>query len=296
MNNLLVAVETNDESQHIYARGVQMANAKRWSLNLLTVIEPIRYIYSDLDFSPLVEFADGWQAQRAQQARCCLTKLAPELGEDQRRVEEGNPVVTIDLVAGELDAELVVMGLHNRHGLGRMLGSTTHGLLNHTERSVLAVHPESGTESYERVLIAVDTSECAYDVLRHALPFAEQAKSVEIVSVTAPIMNLIPTPEATSGLAYSMGDLSREILAGIRDMQKARAVDVGYVNPKVTVKEGHSTNEIVELAAQSNADLIIMGNKTRSTLSRLLLGSTTHGVLNRAPCDVMVYRVPQEAS
>jgi nucleotide-binding universal stress UspA family protein len=53
---------------------------------------------------------------------------------------------------------------------------------------------------------------------------------------------------------------------------------------------GHDREKIVERAKELDADLIIMGAKGRSGLSRLLLGSVSHYVLHRAACSVMIVR------
>ena len=42
-------------------------------------------------------------------------------------VKIAQPVDEIVATAQQLDASLVVMGVHNRKGLERLLGSTTHG-------------------------------------------------------------------------------------------------------------------------------------------------------------------------
>jgi nucleotide-binding universal stress UspA family protein len=54
------------------------------------------------------------------------------------------------------------------------------------------------------------------------------------------------------------------------------------------VKEGHVDQEIIEAAKQQKSDLIVLGAKTSSAVSRWLLGSTTDSVLNGAECSVLV--------
>ncbi|OOG23849.1 hypothetical protein B1C78_09975 [Thioalkalivibrio denitrificans] len=51
---------------------------------------------------------------------------------------------------------------------------------------------------------------------------------------------------------------------------------------------------IVERAGETGADLIIMGRRDRSDLSRLMMGDNTAKVIGHAPCPVMV--VPKSAS
>jgi len=42
-------------------------------------------------------------------------------------------------VAGEIKADLIVVGSHGRHGLGLLLGSTASSVVHHAACDVLAV-------------------------------------------------------------------------------------------------------------------------------------------------------------
>jgi universal stress protein A len=53
--------------------------------------------------------------------------------------------------------------------------------------------------------------------------------------------------------------------------------------------------EIVRVAEEESADLIIVGSHGRHGLA-LLLGSTANNVLHHAPCDVMAVRLPDEST
>lgn len=56
------------------------------------------------------------------------------------------------------------------------------------------------------------------------------------------------------------------------------------------IRQGHCGEEICELAANENVELVVIGAKGRSTLDRLLLGSTSDYVSNHAKCSVLVVR------
>ena len=55
-------------------------------------------------------------------------------------------------------------------------------------------------------------------------------------------------------------------------------------------------NEILQMARELGADLIVMGTQGRTGLDRLILGSTAESVLARADCPVMVVKAPRHAS
>jgi nucleotide-binding universal stress UspA family protein len=52
--------------------------------------------------------------------------------------------------------------------------------------------------------------------------------------------------------------------------------------------EGYPADAIVEYAGEAGADLIVIGSRGRGDLAALVLGSTSHRVVNNASCDVLV--------
>jgi nucleotide-binding universal stress UspA family protein len=57
--------------------------------------------------------------------------------------------------------------------------------------------------------------------------------------------------------------------------------------------EGDPASEIVRLATETAADLIVMGTHGRSGLERLLMGSVAEKVMRNAPCSVLVVKLPK---
>lgn len=58
---------------------------------------------------------------------------------------------------------------------------------------------------------------------------------------------------------------------------------------------GQPAAEIVDVAEQRNADLIVVGTREPSFLTRLLEGSISQGVARRARCDVLIVHPPRDA-
>jgi universal stress protein A len=57
---------------------------------------------------------------------------------------------------------------------------------------------------------------------------------------------------------------------------------------------GNPADEIVQLARDEEASLIVLGTHGRTGFSRLLMGSVAEVVVRRSPCPVLVYRPPIE--
>jgi nucleotide-binding universal stress UspA family protein len=70
-----------------------------------------------------------------------------------------------------------------------------------------------------------------------------------------------------------------------------------YTSPDVTIQahvlRGDETSLIIETAVAEQVDLIVMSSHGRSGLSRLVFGSVTEDVVQRAPCPVWVIRQAQ---
>jgi len=57
-------------------------------------------------------------------------------------------------------------------------------------------------------------------------------------------------------------------------------------------REGDPVTEILAVAEDTNADLIVMGTHGRTGLERLLMGSVAEQVMRKAPCPVLTVRRP----
>jgi nucleotide-binding universal stress UspA family protein len=77
---------------------------------------------------------------------------------------------------------------------------------------------------------------------------------------------------------------------------RARLEGVRPSDPSIAVEHclcvGDPAAEIVALAREAKADLIVMGTHGRAGVGRLLLGSVAEAVLRHAPCPVLTLKMP----
>jgi nucleotide-binding universal stress UspA family protein len=78
-----------------------------------------------------------------------------------------------------------------------------------------------------------------------------------------------------------------------RDRVQAFFADAGVAVDFAGVL-GQPAEEIVELAEQQQADLIVVGTREPGFIERLLGGSVSQGVARRAHCDVLIVHPPSE--
>ncbi len=81
------------------------------------------------------------QDQLQETARIQLDEFAERLSipSEQRHLVFGRPETEIHGLAEEINADLIVVGSHGRHGLALLLGSTANGVLQGSPCDVLAV-------------------------------------------------------------------------------------------------------------------------------------------------------------
>jgi len=64
------------------------------------------------------------------------------------------------------------------------------------------------------------------------------------------------------------------------------------VRQQLTV-EGDPADEILKFADEIGADLIVMGSHGRTGVLRVLMGSVSRKVLDRAKCPVLIVCIPE---
>jgi nucleotide-binding universal stress UspA family protein len=75
------------------------------------------------------------------------------------------------------------------------------------------------------------------------------------------------------------------------DLHRLRAPDPN-VHVEHLFREGDPVTEILAVATQTSADLIVLGTHGRTGLGRLLMGSVAEQVVRKAPCPVLTVRTP----
>jgi nucleotide-binding universal stress UspA family protein len=76
-----------------------------------------------------------------------------------------------------------------------------------------------------------------------------------------------------------------------RELEKIHAADPN-VNLSHRLEEGDPVTEILMVAEDTHADLIVMGTHGRRGIPRLLMGSVAELVVRRADCPVLTVRTP----
>ena len=101
--------------------------------------------------------------------------------------------------------------------------------------------------------------------------------------------------EAAAAAAYGevIVPVDPEPLRAAAQEQLARLeVPQANVRAERRLEQGDAVAEILRVAQEVNADLVVMGTHGRTGLGRLLMGSVTEQVVRRAPCPVLTVKTP----
>ncbi|GBE03518.1 MAG TPA: universal stress protein [Nitrospirae bacterium] len=126
---ILLAVDGSDASGNAIKHAIALAKNNNGTLIALYVISPI-YITDIETFKP--EMLYRGLKQEGEKILADIKELAGKDGvEVMTRIEDGIPDEIICEVAGDSDADLIIMGSHGRTGFGKVfIGSVTERVIS----------------------------------------------------------------------------------------------------------------------------------------------------------------------
>ena len=135
---ILVAIDLTDDSNIVLDKARQLAKVYDGELSLVHVMEPIAVGYAVEVTSVDIE---GLHAEAAKHARNSLLELGGNLDIPESRLHDvlGQPAREIRELAKEIDADLIVMGGHGKHGWELLFGSTSSGVTHGANCDLLIV-------------------------------------------------------------------------------------------------------------------------------------------------------------
>ncbi|HET7053777.1 MAG TPA: universal stress protein [Solirubrobacterales bacterium] len=144
---------------------------------------------------------------------------------------------------------------------------------------------------FTRIVVGTDGSETAGEAVRQAVDLAKLASAqLSIVSAYAPVPKRRLQSEqegAPADVQYEIGP--REDVNLVLDAAAASAKKEG-LDVQTHPVEGEPAEAILNVAEETDADLIVVGNKGMTGARRFLLGSVPNNISHHAPCSVIIVR------
>lgn len=210
-------------------------------------------------------------------------------------IVEGEPAPEIAKAVRQYDIDLVTVVTHGRKGLSRALwGSTAEEIIAEAPCPVLTIRPpqhdfveHKGDRSevrLNRVLLATNFRPSAAAATQVATQLANQAGAeLHAVYVIGDYLEQISVmfPEGGLNALARLRNYVQERMTQLSRGDGARAVP--------HIAEGRPYAEIVRVATETDADLIVIGTNVHASLfgGAPVLGSEIERVVRNAPCPVL---------
>lgn len=280
---VLCATDLSSRSHHAVGRAAHLAERLNAQLVLLHVVGVGPETASPVD------------------ARETIAKQLTSVGfaatrEPVIELREGDYIETIATVAKETDAHLIVLGSQRRRPLAPLIGTTAERITELAGRPALIAKLDSRWR-YRAVLLAAELSDAFIRVVRVAarLGFLN-AESVAVV-------HGFESPYR--GPLYAEGFDVRAAKRNIEQWERAakarllRRLDAAGVESSrfhLVFQQARPIRAIQRVVRSIQPDLLIVGTRDRSTLSRVMRGSVANDVLRKIDCDILVAAPDFEAT
>lgn len=212
-------------------------------------------------------------------------------------LEDGIVNPTLLSYAERSKVDLVVMSSHLRGGLQRVtLGSTADYLIRNSEIPVLIAkpslsQPDGSEKSLGRIVVALDGSELAEQILPHAATLASGVGAdVSLLRVLTP-QTYAQQQIMQPGLPWWDADIAEaeSYLDGVAEKLRGQGVSVA----KDVILSDDVAAGILAYTARVNADLLAIATSGAGGFKRLVFGSVADEVARKAPTSLLIFHAAE---
>lgn len=134
---------------------------------------------------------------------------------------------------------------------------------------------------YKKILVPIDGS-------AHSTRALEEA--IKIAKTTNGTITLLTVQPSRTNILSIQKQPSNEPTKSIILAEGQKIVQAEGVFAEAVLLEGNVVDRIVNTAKEGNFDVIVIGARGLNRFEEVLLGSVSHGVVEKAPCPVIVTR------
>jgi nucleotide-binding universal stress UspA family protein len=138
---------------------------------------------------------------------------------------------------------------------------------------------------FDKILVAIDGSECSDRAFAKALELAALANArITALAVEGPLPAYAATVGEVDEVKREKDVFFRALASRVRQEAEQRGLELD-----VDIRAGHAAELISQVATEGRFDLVVLGHRGHF-LRDHLLGSTADRVAEHAPCPVMIVR------
>lgn len=295
LNTILVAVDFSTGSRAALDQAIRIANLQGASLHIVHVVEE----------AAVAALAHSHASAYESQAKISSEGAATALD----RWLEGSPVprgCVIHIVIGHplheileqvrvRKADLLVAGIAGAGNGSPGAGSVSGKLARKAPCRVLLVRADH-PKAFAKIVACIDFSETCREVIAAARRVAmKDGASVDFVHVWQDPLVALPyvVPYAEAAIPMVTAPEQREgYVQYLHNELHGFVSDAahGIQSSEVLLEAGNLGDGIAQHARECKAELIVVGNKGRTNLRYMLLGSTAERLLHQVPCSLLVVK------
>jgi nucleotide-binding universal stress UspA family protein len=188
-------------------------------------------------------------------------------------IRRGDEPATETLAAAEtIAADVIIMGRRGKRRLARwMVGHATAKVVGGSRRPVL-VAPRAADMPKQGILVATDGSHYSDNAAANA------ARLAKLCGLPLTVLSVVASSHSDKRRAEAQEAIDRTIALLRKDGIECQGL----------LREGKADETIVATAKEQGADLIVVGNRGRTGLERIILGSVSERVIGLADCPTFV--------
>lgn len=275
----LIGVDGSEHSRVALAWGLARAAERGAEVELLHVAD-------DSFLSESVAFLSEAQQASEQmlEAEMAYARTLGYTGKITGSAVVGHPIAEVEEASKR--ADLLVLGAHSGSRFAGSFFGTRAVKAAATAHCPVAVIPKHDAAPGSGIAVGIDGSEAS----QVAIAYAAEEASLRGVPLTAVYAWM---PPLTPGLEY----LWSEELVESQRAAAEEAIAIGVAGLAERYPDLVIERRIVQSApvaaliqAGETSEALVVGSRGRGGISRLLLGSVSHGVLQALPCPVIVTR------
>jgi nucleotide-binding universal stress UspA family protein len=277
MTALIVATDLSERADRAMGRAFMMAGELGASVTVLSVVD---------DAMP-PRIARVVAAEARDRLASQVATLSQARGVSRRiLVDTGQPHRMILRRAAEIDAALIVLGMHRETGFRDYFRGTTVARVARGGVWPVMVVRNYPDHAHRQALIGVDFSDASRSAIRAVRRFAPQASRRLFHAYTVPLKGYLGSL-VRGGAGPSMSD-ARVYDQEVRWQMAAFVKEMGETAMPPIVEEGSFEEVFTEAFESLRPDLVAIGAHGRGGIARELLGSSAEGLLRDPPCDLLV--------
>jgi len=293
IKRILCPVDFSEFSRHALDSAVAIARQQHAAITALYVIPPIQTTYPAIGLGAYVPYV--YTVDDLKEFQKTLERFVAAV--DYPVAAVSVEAVVVDEIlkrAADLPADLIVMGTHGRSGFDRLvLGSVAERVLVKAKCPVLTVPRRAADVAplagrlFQNVVCPIDFSPSSLAALQYAEGLARAGANLRVLHVVERLPSWQLVPAMANGGSDDPLVVMQQARERVHSVIPAGRPPTGTVQELVT--EGDAGDEILRVAADSHADVIVMGAHAGHA-GLLGFGSTTHDVLRGATCPVLSIR------